>query len=169
VDLAADLGAKSVVCTHLVLFDHILEEEILSNWPQLSNQYIDLALERALARGVELIAPQPFPTEARTTHVEEEPPKESEGVEPAGPYRGEKCYFLWQRVYLGPNGEVVPCCLSGMEAFGYLTRDPFLQIWNGSKYQAFRRQVHTSRPMPPCEGCYLINRNPGTGEFKKVE
>jgi MoaA/NifB/PqqE/SkfB family radical SAM enzyme len=163
VDLAADLGARTIIASHLVLYEKTLDEEMLQHHPDLSNTYTQAAAERAAARGVEIRLPPPFiaPSKAESR---DEPMPQDDGV-----YRGEKCYFLWRRVYIGPHGEVVACCLSGVESLGSLKEEPFPAIWNGKRYRAMREHVHTPRPVPPCDDCYLINRNPAGADFRKID
>jgi radical SAM protein with 4Fe4S-binding SPASM domain len=178
VDLAADLGAETIICSHLVLYEESLEKEMLIHSPQLSNRYTAEAADRAELRGISIVLPPPFQVNPavpeRTTGNETKP---LDGGEPSSmdppdetnaPYEGEKCYFLWKRVYIGPHGEVVPCCLSGIESFGSLKHNSFTEIWNSPRYQTMRKLVHTTKPPAPCKGCYLINRNPHSAEFKKI-
>jgi len=177
VELAAGLGAEAVICNHLVLFEEGLEEEMLEKEPALSNRMTALAADRARELGIHLVVPPPFPEGSEESPKEEEPPgPEEDEPDPGslgeegeeGPYRGERCPFLWRRVYLGPRGEVVPCCLAGVESFGSLKETPFLEIWNGPKYRLWRARVHTNRPAGPCGSCYLINRNPTRADFRKT-
>jgi MoaA/NifB/PqqE/SkfB family radical SAM enzyme len=162
VDLAADLGARLIICSHLVLYEKTLEEEMLQHHPELSDAFTRAAAERAAARGVEIRLPPPFNAPPEETPLND--PLPDDGI-----YRGEKCYFLWRRVYIGPHGEVVACCLSGVESLGSLKEEPFPTIWNGKRYRIMRERVHTPRPVPPCDNCYLINRNPASADFRKVD
>lgn len=180
VDLAADLDAHTIIGSHLVLYEEGLEEEMLIHDPGLSNAYTAAAQERAAARGVAIQLPPPFPEEGANPSppVDESVDREKSGEEPGsgdaesagkdGTYSGEKCYFLWRRVYIGPHGEVVPCCLSGIEALGNLKENSFPEIWNNGRYKRLRKFVHTLNPPAPCKGCYLINRNPDSADFKKI-
>jgi len=179
IDLAADLGARKVICSHLVLYEKELENEMLIHTPELSNAFTRAAMMRAQARGIELRVPPPFeetvtedrrPASPQTTDVSnlEADSTENNRPEPSDHYLGERCYFLWTRVYIGPHGEVVPCCLSGIHAMGSLKDRSFPDIWNCKEYQIMRGGVHTPQPPAPCDKCYLINRNPSSAEFRKV-
>ncbi len=70
-----------------------------------------------------------------------------------------KCWFLWQRVYVAPFGEIVPCCLAGMPNFGSLQQESFFDIWNGKTYRDYRQHVFTDKPLGKCKTCYLIYPN----------
>ncbi|MHC4941451.1 MAG: radical SAM protein [Planctomycetota bacterium] len=181
VDLAANLGARKVICSHLVLYEEGLEDEMLIRAPGLSNAFTAAAAARATARGIEISLPPPFPDPLAIREGPIDPLQESAAMksdplpaedgtvaDEADEYEGEKCYFLWRRVYIGPHGEVVPCCLSGIPSMGDLGERPFPEIWNNESYQRLRRRVHTINPPAPCKDCYLINRNPSSAEFKKI-
>jgi radical SAM protein with 4Fe4S-binding SPASM domain len=86
--------------------------------------------------------------------------------EPAAPRRRSpgkppiRCWFLWNRVYIGTKGEVVPCCVAGMPFFGNLEGQPsFRELWNGETYQTYRSRVFTENPYGGCAKCYLIYPN----------
>jgi radical SAM protein with 4Fe4S-binding SPASM domain len=148
--------------------------------PGLCNAFTAAARARAEARGIEISLPPPFPPSGPGENIAAGSPDQGddEGADPpsadrgrgegADVYEGEKCYFLWRRVYIGPHGEVVPCCLSGIPSMGNLRERPFPEIWNNEAYQRLRRRVHTTDPPAPCKDCYLINRNPGSAEFRKI-
>ena len=117
ISLAKELGASAVVCTHMVLFEKGLEDEMLENHPELSNRYTREAEERARKLGIGLVLPPPFPEGEEGTKGGEtedgetdagEGRKDLPGRNLSGDgeeeYRGERCPFLWQRVYIGPRG-----------------------------------------------------------------
>ena len=68
--------------------------------------------------------------------------------------------FLWKRVYIGVNGEVIPCCLAGVPAFGNMMDDGFQAVWNSETYRTYRRHVYTKSPHGMCKNCYLIYPSP---------
>jgi radical SAM protein with 4Fe4S-binding SPASM domain len=76
-----------------------------------------------------------------------------------------RCYFLWQRMYVGPFGDVVPCCLAGIHANGNVRGSTFAEQWNNQLYQDMRRRVHSDNPHKPCATCYLVHRAPESAVF----
>jgi hypothetical protein len=72
-------------------------------------------------------------------------------------------------MYVGPAGEVVPCCLAGIHKNGDVERSDFFAEWNSPLYREMRRRVHSDDPYPPCATCYLVHRNADTGDFQKAE
>jgi MoaA/NifB/PqqE/SkfB family radical SAM enzyme len=158
IDLAKDLGGCLVNAVHLVLFTPEMEGEGLADDPELFNEWREKALERAARVGIWLQIPPPLPVPGR----EPEPGAAGAGQLP------ERCYFLWQRVYVTPLADIVPCCLAGMPSIGNLRDGPFHEIWNNGTYGEMRRRVHGPDPMGPCSTCYLIHRSPQQGEFRRT-
>lgn len=57
------------------------------------------------------------------------------------------CLGLWLAPAVQSDGAVLPCCLNqlGVPTFGNVLRDRFDDIWKGSKFNAFRKQMLTNR------------------------
>lgn len=98
-----------------------------------------------LARGADSSREGPAPEKPKTRRAPGKPPI--------------KCWFLWDRVYIGTEGEVVPCCVAGMPFFGNMMQQPFRDIWNGDTYATYREHVFTESPHGGCKNCYLIYPN----------
>ncbi len=81
---------------------------------------------------------------------------------PSGPGRMPRfqCMFLWKRTYIGPHGQIVPCCLAGAPSVGNMMEQTFREIWNNETYQKMRERVFTPHPYGPCKNCYLIYTSP---------
>ncbi len=62
------------------------------------------------------------------------------------------CPFPWQHMVVQWNGDVVPCCrdFNGTIRLGNITRSSLQDIWNGSQYEDFRRNMATGRDLPTC-------------------
>ncbi len=156
--LAKDLDAQHVTAMHMVLMLPESRGEMLDSsrdWKLETNDVLARAAETARALGLSVNLPPPFALEGA----------EAKGPPPA-PIR---CWFLWQRMYVGPAGEVVPCCLAGIHKNGDVARSDFFAEWNSPLYREMRRRVHSTDPYPPCARCYLVHRNADTGDFTKVE
>lgn len=66
------------------------------------------------------------------------------------------CWRMWSSTVLTWDGKVVPCCFDkdAKHVLGCATSTPFKQIWNSSKYNAFRKAVFTSRQsIDICKNC----------------
>ena len=162
VEMVHRWGGDHIVFNHLVTFHPSLKGESLNYCRAYANEWQDRTREVAKALGVSIAIPPNF--------VDVQPPVETppapapaaaaapKPARPCGP-PPIKCWFLWQRVYVAPFGEIVPCCLAGMPNFGSMRESSFFDIWNGKTYQDYRRHVFTERPLGKCRTCYLIYPN----------
>jgi MoaA/NifB/PqqE/SkfB family radical SAM enzyme len=69
-----------------------------------------------------------------------------------------KCFYPWFQTRLDPYGNVYPCSLD--VSMGNVREKSFPEIWNGSRYVNFRKQLRSFRLLPKCiKCCKLVNRN----------
>ncbi len=165
VEMVKRWGGDEIVFNHLVTFHPSLVGESLNYCRAYANEWQARTREVANALGVKISIPPDFadlrdpelPGTAVVAPVAAAaaPAPRKAQPRPCGP-PPIKCWFLWQRVYISPIGDVVPCCVAGMPNFGQMRDTPFWDIWNGPTYQDYRRQVFTSAPMGKCRTCYLI-------------
>ena len=152
VRLVSELDTHTVWVTHLVLFEEEVRREMLGDdpeWRKRTNEVLVEAQEVADALGQPIVLPAPYVEDG-----------DAEGG-PAAPRPDPiRCYFLWQRMYVGPTGDVVPCCLAGIHANGNVRGSTFAEQWNSELYQDMRRRVHSDDPYEPCATCYLVHRAP---------
>jgi radical SAM protein with 4Fe4S-binding SPASM domain len=73
------------------------------------------------------------------------------------------CQRPWTLSYVTANGNVLPCCISPWTAkdypgavLGNAFAQEFSAIWNGERYQQFRKDFETDVPPDPCRGCGLL-------------
>jgi len=155
--LARDLDAQHVTVMHMVLLEEAMRAEMLHDsreWKERTNDVLARAAEVARGIGLSVNLPPPFEL--------------SDGAA-AGPKPDPiRCWFLWQRMYVGPFGDVVPCCLSGIHANGNVRDSDFFTQWNGPLYREMRRRVHGPDPYGPCRDCYLVHRSPDTGAYDRT-
>jgi hypothetical protein len=72
------------------------------------------------------------------------------------------CRRPWTLMYFTAHGRALPCCIAPFSLRGYdsftlgdATQLTLAQIWNGAKYQEFRRALQTVQPPPSCANCGL--------------
>lgn len=72
------------------------------------------------------------------------------------------CRRPWTLMYFTAHGRALPCCIAPFSMKGYdnftlgnATQQTLREIWNGEKYQEFRRALLTDQPPKPCENCGL--------------
>jgi MoaA/NifB/PqqE/SkfB family radical SAM enzyme len=72
------------------------------------------------------------------------------------------CRRPWTLMYFTAHGKALPCCIAPFSMRGYgsftlgdATQETLRQIWNGARYQEFRRALLSERPSVCCAGCGL--------------
>src|ERR1700729_4054825 len=72
------------------------------------------------------------------------------------------CRRPWSLMYITANGQALPCCIAPFSMRGYdsftlgnATQQTMREIWNGEKYQEFRRALLSPQPPPACSSCGL--------------
>jgi radical SAM protein with 4Fe4S-binding SPASM domain len=71
------------------------------------------------------------------------------------------CQMATNYLKVTPDGDVFPCC-RGPESLnmGNIKTASFDEIWNGEKYQEFRRQMLDGDYPSVCASCYVLVGNP---------
>ncbi|HLY25258.1 MAG TPA: radical SAM/SPASM domain-containing protein, partial [Aggregatilineales bacterium] len=76
------------------------------------------------------------------------------------PHPWQGCLRPWTTAYVTANGNVLPCCIAPFATTDYeslkmgnLFERPFVEIWNGDRYQEWRRKLLSDQPHPACAGC----------------
>ena len=72
------------------------------------------------------------------------------------------CRRPWTLMYFTAHGKALPCCIAPFSMRGYAsftlgdaTQQSLREIWNGERYQAFRRALLSEQPPAACERCGL--------------
>ncbi len=72
------------------------------------------------------------------------------------------CRRPWTLMYFTAHGRALPCCVAPFSMRGYdsftlgdATQQTLGEIWNGAKYQEFRRALLSDHPHPACANCGL--------------
>lgn len=72
------------------------------------------------------------------------------------------CRRPWTLMYFTAHGKALPCCIAPFSMRGYdsftlgdATQQSLREIWNGERYQAFRRALLSDQPQPTCASCGL--------------
>jgi len=69
------------------------------------------------------------------------------------PLKHFTCSAAWSIMHIGPYGTVYPCFSIPM---GSLKTHSIKDIWNGEKYQTFRKKLKESSIFPGCIGCCVM-------------
>jgi len=72
------------------------------------------------------------------------------------------CRRPWTLMYFTAHGKALPCCIAPFSMRGYAsftlgdaTQQTLREIWNGARYQDFRRALLSDQPPPACARCGL--------------
>jgi len=72
------------------------------------------------------------------------------------------CRRPWTLMYFTAHGKALPCCIAPFSMHGYdsftlgdATQQSLREIWNGTRYQAFRRALLSEQPPLACARCGL--------------
>jgi MoaA/NifB/PqqE/SkfB family radical SAM enzyme len=70
------------------------------------------------------------------------------------------CRRPWTLMYFTAHGRAIPCCIAPFSMRGYdgftlgdATQQSLRQIWNGPRYQDFRRALLSDAPPDACASC----------------
>lgn len=72
------------------------------------------------------------------------------------------CRRPWTLMYFTAHGRAIPCCIAPFSMRGYdsftlgnATQQSLREIWNGERYQDFRRALLSDQPPKACASCGL--------------
>ncbi|HPI72833.1 MAG TPA: radical SAM protein [bacterium] len=68
-------------------------------------------------------------------------------------FGSERCYAVWLKSYILPNGDVTPCPDYPDFIAGNILQQPFMEIWNGERYKHWRRELRARGLFPVCYRC----------------
>lgn len=179
VDLVADLGGKACNIQELLPNSstfHDLKWEGHVSEADLAAA-LNAARERAAARCVDLTLElrPPFqakdyhnpPTDAFKAPLAELRLRHSDAIARLFP---GFCSMATTYLKVSPDGAVFPCCRGPDELkMGDATKQSFEEIWNGPKYQAFRKSMFEGNYPEPCANCYVLVGNPAYQRMKAAD
>ncbi len=147
VDMAARLGIEAVVVQNLIVFRKEHEAYSLVHRQDCARRMYREARRRALKGGIalSLFSPAPYFFD------------EGDHVWPLF------CRDPWESFWVRPNGDVCMCCFS-RTVMGNLEKQSLEEIWNGERYQYFRRHVNTAYLPEECKECPLKSVHGGRTE-----
>jgi len=156
--LAARSGVREVYVQRLVYFAREAEEQFGMARDELAifgkNQGLE---EEALAACTRLSTELGIAFRASGAR---DPLNSLAAARPADFAPWKDCLRPWTTAYVTANGNCLPCCIAPFATqqyqslvLGNLFEQPFEQIWNGPKYQAYRTALQSQAPHEACQGC----------------
>ncbi|MEE1010344.1 MAG: radical SAM protein [Agathobacter sp.] len=137
VRLAADIGINEVKVVYLTVFEDSLLDESLWGKEQLVRDVFEEAIEVAEKLNIVLKLPHYI------------------GEDIAGEHYHKECFVSWRDFFLGSDGYVRPCMSTPVKFFEYDMNRPFMEMWNSTEFQKYRKIVNDDNEMDsPCKRCY---------------
>ena len=134
VNLAAELGIKTVSLTHLIVSLPKNVRKSLWFFKEKTNNAVNQA--RILGQKLNvLVGGRSF-------------------FDPFSSAQNRTCNFPTTEVYISRNGDVGPCCFSEGNHMGNINMmGGFEKVWNGKKYRRLRKE----RYFPECKTCVVVS------------
>jgi MoaA/NifB/PqqE/SkfB family radical SAM enzyme len=154
VDLAHELGVAEVYLQRLVYYREgqglaRAESALFENLDAGEAETLRRAEERARALGVAFNASGAVEPEISVKRTATREP-------------WSLCRRPWTLMYFTATGRALPCCIAPFSQRGYAsftlgdaTQETLRDIWNGPRYQEFRRALASERPPDACSRCGL--------------
>jgi len=156
VQVAADIGVKEVYLQRLVFFG---QDAIGMAKPDQALFEKLTAAEAVHLRAAEDLA-QSLGLTFSASGAASEPGVSLVRKQDGNPW--SLCRRPWTVMYFTANGRALPCCIAPFSQHGYAnytlgdaTQEDLREIWNGSRYQAFRDALLSDRPPQACANCGL--------------
>ena len=157
VETAARLGVDEVYLTRMVFFGQGLatEEQSIYNAEQALHDKVVETVTRAGKRAADLgLAFKGAGALAPEEYAGGPPPVKN-------PWQG--CRRPWRLGYITANGNALPCCVAPFTDVPYddivlgniYQPGGFNAVWNGARYQEFRRKHQSDDPPDACRRCGL--------------
>jgi radical SAM protein with 4Fe4S-binding SPASM domain len=156
VRVAADVGVKEVYLQRLVFFEEGAvghahpDQALFERLNQEEQAYIDEATALAASLGMTFSASGAVSEPGMSLHRE------------VSDSPWSLCRRPWTVMYFTANGRALPCCIAPFSQRGYenytlgdATQESLREIWNGERYQTFRRALHSDCPPGACASCGL--------------
>lgn len=68
-------------------------------------------------------------------------------------FGSDRCYSVWLKSYILPNGAVTPCPDYPDYIVGNINQEKFIDIWNGERYRKWRLELKKRKLFPICYRC----------------
>jgi radical SAM protein with 4Fe4S-binding SPASM domain len=154
VRLANELGVGEVYLQRLVYFP---DGQGLARGESALFEHLDQAEAQAIHDAEELAAELGLTFSASGATEPEASLKRKEADQP-----WSLCRRPWTLMYFTAHGRALPCCIAPFSMRGYdsftlgnATQQSLREIWNGERYQQFRRALLSDQPPNACANCGL--------------
>lgn len=155
VRIARDIGVREVYLQRLVYFETAAigmarpDQALFERLSQEESAHLEAAEVEAAAHGIL------FSASGAT-----EPENSLKRADDGNPW--SLCRRPWAVMYFTANGRALPCCIAPFSQRGYenytlgdASQQTLQAIWNGPRYQAFRKSLKSDNPAETCKSCGL--------------
>jgi radical SAM protein with 4Fe4S-binding SPASM domain len=87
-------------------------------------------------------------------------PRTRKRLHPPGTPGPNRCDWPWHGPYVSYQGLAMPCCMIATPDrmnFGSMAEKGVEAVWNGEKYETFRRQLASDEPPDICRSCSIYS------------
>ena len=134
-NMAAKVGAKFVVISHLVKFGPPIWQESLEDIQELTGEIFKKAEVLAKQQNIQLFFSY------RSDYIK----------------NGNICTDPWTTMHIHANNDVCPCGFSTRK-MGNLHEHSIFEIWNSEPYQQLRSRMISCSKYPECSSCLCFSR-----------
>jgi radical SAM protein with 4Fe4S-binding SPASM domain len=141
--LCHDFGEASLPSHYRPMQAFVEEQTLLGEDAARVEHYFGVAAEVARQVGVDLRLPR---TRKR--------------LHPPGTPGPNRCDWPWHGPYVSYQGLAMPCCMIATPDrmnFGSMAEKGVEAVWNGEKYETFRRQLASDEPPDICRSCSIYS------------
>ena len=141
IKLASEIGLDEVRALYLVAYSKEMIEQSLFFDKEMIPSVFEEAAETAEKLGIKLRLPpiigQPISFNGRSAGY-------------------KNCPRPFDDMFVQADSKVRPCVISS-DIMGDFKNQTFEEIWNGSKYVAFRKKIKSNNPPASCKACHQCN------------
>jgi radical SAM protein with 4Fe4S-binding SPASM domain len=147
ITLGAELGVDEILVTHFIPMREGQRHQSLVYHKGMANAIFKEAGSIAEKLAIKLRLPKPF-------HINKMNELDEKPLNTTGTESFRKCYHPWTSISVNEKGDIFPCCITYVK-MGNLRHNSFTEIWNGKRYQKFRKTVNSLAPKEMCRNCSL--------------
>lgn len=142
--LCHDFGESSLPAHYRPMREFVEEQTLLNDDPARVDHFFGAARQTARELDIRLRLPRTKPQ-----------------PHPPGTPGPQRCDWPWRGAYMSYQGEAMPCCMIATPdrmTLGNLAREDVDSVWNGPRYEEFRRQLASDEPPDICRSCSVYQR-----------
>jgi radical SAM protein with 4Fe4S-binding SPASM domain len=71
-------------------------------------------------------------------------------------YEDTFCILPWMHLYIGPEGDVLPCCAGNLKhPLGHIDKNDLAEIYNNEQFQTLRQRMLNKQRTQECTHCWI--------------